>query len=245
MNIHINKLRHTLSHLFDNANAKIVKRQRKLKLQHFLYFLMNKISNNKSYDFSNTLLKKNNLCYVSRTSLIHYRTKIDYNLLTNFHDQLMHKLFNNKNRLLAIDGTKISIPYNFDDKSFKLTKNQRYRKGLINCIYDINNKIIVNMHLNNNYDERECVINQLNYINKNDTLIFDRGYYSKELLLKINNIGAHSIFRLRNNYKFTSNGLRPFRYAQFEQSLLVSLRSVRTSFACFATLSSLRSQLCI
>jgi IS4 transposase len=49
-------------------------------------------------------------------------------------------------------------------------------------------------------DERKCFIEQLKYVRKNDILLFDRGYYSEELINILNNKNIDYIFRTKKNF---------------------------------------------
>ena len=81
------------------------------------------------------------------------------------------------------------------------SKNETYCQGIISCIYDINNKLPINYFLIKTRNERETFRNQIKYFKKGDTVIFDRGYYSYNIIEKLELIGINYIFRLKSNKK--------------------------------------------
>lgn len=68
-------------------------------------------------------------------------------------------------------------------------------------LYDINNKIPINYYLIKTRNEREAFRNQIKYLRNGDTVIFDRGYYSYDLVEKLEIINVNYIFRLKSNKK--------------------------------------------
>jgi len=81
------------------------------------------------------------------------------------------------------------------------SKNETYCQGIISCLYDIDNKIPINYFLLKTKDEREAFRNQIKYLRCGDTVIFDRGYYSYDLIEKLELLGVNYIFRLKSNKK--------------------------------------------
>ena len=74
-----------------------------------------------------------------------------------------------------------------------------------NGIYDIESGTIIVFDLSNAIDERKLFQNHLIFINKNDILIFDRGYYSKLMIQIILEKEAHCIIRLKTNLSFVQD----------------------------------------
>lgn len=81
------------------------------------------------------------------------------------------------------------------------SKNETYCQGIISCLYDINNKLPINYFLIKTRNERDAFRNQIKYLKKDDTVIFDRGYYSFDIIEKLELIGVNYIFRLKSNKK--------------------------------------------
>ena len=108
----------------------------------------------------------------------------------------------NKPRTYGVDGSFINLFKNFDKYDFMYaSQNETYCQGIISCLYDIDNKIPINYFLLKTKDEREAFRNQIKYLRCGDTVIFDRRYYSYDLIEKLELLGVNYIFRLKSNKK--------------------------------------------
>jgi len=67
---------------------------------------------------------------------------------------------------------------------YKLTKNKLYINGCCNGIYDIYNNIIVDLNLDKCNSEQKIYQDQLHYLQKDDIIIHNRGYYSHNYCLR-------------------------------------------------------------
>lgn len=110
-------------------------------------------------------------------------------------------------RILAVDGSKIDLPYNKELK--KIYGCQKSANGLIqslvSCLTDVlNNVILDGIMAPCNGNERELArqhIIRLSEIKTNkDIILFDRGYPSAELIQYINQAGFKYIMRCSTNF---------------------------------------------
>ena len=105
---------------------------------------------------------------------------------------------------------------NRDGLKFHSINHTNYTNSIISGLYDINKKIIINYNHSINKNEREAFIEQFKYIRKGDTLIFDRGYYSEELVNLLIKKNVDYIFRVKNNLSYvkylTENKLNEYIY---------------------------------
>lgn len=112
-------------------------------------------------------------------------------------------------RVLAIDASKIILP---NSESIKkrftptVAKNQiiEFSKEVIQArasvLYDLHNNIIIDAVLEDKaYGERQLAVSHLEYVQKNDLIIFDRGYPSFELFENIMKSNADFLVRIRRN----------------------------------------------
>ena len=136
---------------------------------------------------ASTYKKKNN--FITSDDII----KINKNLLDVVYPE-------NKLRIIAVDGTYLKCfkSLNIDGVKFA-SPNETYTQLLVSGLYDVNANILINYNHSLTLNERECFIQQLDYINKGDTVIFDRGYYSLELLNILKHRDINYIFRVKNN----------------------------------------------
>ncbi len=83
---------------------------------------------------------------------------------------------------------------------FEINKHNTYTTGLISCLYDVELQIPINYKLSNKTNERSLLIDQFQYLKKNDILIADSGFYSNEVINKLFSNNINFIFRLKKNY---------------------------------------------
>ncbi len=100
-------------------------------------------------------------------------------------------------RLFAVDGTKVFVPRPLFAAGFQSTStNRHYPQALVSCLYQLKSQIPVDFEMTSIMDERRCARDHLLSLKPNDVVVYDRGYFSYELLFKHKNIGVHPIFRL-------------------------------------------------
>ena len=67
----------------------------------------------------------------------------------------------------------------------------------MSCLYQLKTKIPVDFDLVSHSDERHLALSHLNVLNENDVVVYDRGYYSYELLHEHVKRNIHPVFRLK------------------------------------------------
>lgn len=111
-------------------------------------------------------------------------------------------------RLLAVDGSIVVLPNSDSIKqefSPTIVKNQidNYSKEVIlsraSVLYDVLNNFIIDSSINDKSNgERALALEHIAHTNKNDLIIFDRGYPSYELFANMNS-NTNFLARLRSN----------------------------------------------
>ena len=203
MNPHISKLRKFFINKCNEIDNKIICRKRSLDSKKLLARLFQMASNNiDSSAITDFDLECDDIIDVSRQAIEKKLELLD-NILLNDILIALDKHINQSDifkdrHIFAIDGTKISLNKKVD--GFHLIGNENYKKALINTLYSVNNRIPINFDLSNDYNEIESFLKNLfQYMKKNDILIADRGYYSKELIKSINDKGCFFICRMKKN----------------------------------------------
>ena len=119
-------------------------------------------------------------------------------------------------RVLAVDGSMVTLPNTLDvQQEFNTTKvvNQYKHKekqivqARVSVLYDVLNNISLDSVISNsNIGETTLAKNHLKYTNKDDLIIFDRGYPSYSLFVNITNkYNANFVVRMKRNiYKEVS-----------------------------------------
>ena len=191
--------------LLDNINIinnTITKRNRKIDFRHILYTCFNKFINHTSYDIevgelNKHILDLNNI--ISTQGFVQKKNKIDNNLFLNLNNNILNDIYKNvnkNNRYILVDGSHITMYKELDKYGFKYgSKKKTYTKCKISGIKDYNNNIPINYKINKDMNERQGFIEQLEYIDYNDILIFDRGYPDNKLLKILNDKNFNYIMR--------------------------------------------------
>ncbi len=103
-------------------------------------------------------------------------------------------------RIFAVDGSSFNMPFELSKHGFSLAEHKEYTHVHINGIFDTELRMPIDYGYSpGQKNERQLLINQLHLFKKGDTLVMDRGYYSRELLYTLNEKGIKSIFRLRKD----------------------------------------------
>ena len=102
-------------------------------------------------------------------------------------------------RILSCDGTTISVDNNLKKENYKSVSTDSYCKAYLSTIYDSTNKIPIAFCINKNKNERKDALDLINNVNKNDIIIFDRGYPSYQFMKKLNDREIKYIIRSKDN----------------------------------------------
>jgi len=103
-------------------------------------------------------------------------------------------------RLFAVDGSKINLPRKLLACGYRTPgDNAKYPQGLVSCLYQLKSRLPVDFDLVSHGNERRCAVGHLEVLEKNDVVVYDRGYFSYPLLHRHCETGIHAIFRLQEN----------------------------------------------
>jgi two-component sensor histidine kinase len=126
-----------------------------------------------------------------------------------------HFLISDKReQIYAVDGSKINLGLSMTRYGFEKFKNRPYTTGLISIIYDVKHQVPLEYCLSSSLNERSLFYNQLIRLKthgSNDIFIFDRGYYSFEMIDRLSNRFQNYIFRVKNNLKIIDSLVRSGR----------------------------------
>ena len=129
------------------------------------------------------------------------KTKNDEIVLikNNKKDKIKKLIIERKQKIKNIKEKKLN-----DDTDYEICTNKTkatYCKGLLTVIFDVENKMAIKMDLTTNLNERLHIMSMIdNTIKPGSIMIFDRGYYSDELLKFLHDRGIIPIFRLCSGY---------------------------------------------
>jgi len=111
-------------------------------------------------------------------------------------------------RLYAVDGSKINLPHRLLRDGFKTPNSETYYpQGLLSCLYRLKAQIPTDFVFTNDCNERHAASIHLTRLEKGDVVVYDRGYFSYELLREHWEKDIHAVFRLQTA---TSNEITAF-----------------------------------
>lgn len=175
--------------------------------------LMIKKSSKSSQNSLNDMLLDNNIDYtITNSAYTQARAKLNYTAFIEMKDKSVEMFYKDGEynrfkglRILAIDGSIVILPNTKDvKKEFNPTiakcQIEDYKKEVVqsrvSCLYDVMNNMAIDASINNKiksddnnliaYDERTLALQHLEYCNKNDLVVLDRGYPGYELFAKYN-----------------------------------------------------------
>lgn len=187
----------------NNLNEKYIKRNSKILLRDVVYGLSLKTIFSYSYDKVTYKLNTNRENKISCSGFKNKNNYINFNDIQTLNNDLINHIYkdNTEKRVLAVDGSHLKTLKELNKNDLKFSsKKENYTKSIISGLYDVDKKIIINYNHSTSMNERKCFIEQLKYVRKNDTLLFDRGYYSEELINILNNKNVDYIFRMKKNF---------------------------------------------
>jgi hypothetical protein len=122
-------------------------------------------------------------------------------------------------RTFAIDGSKVHVHPSFINAGYKTRTNDKpvprpAKRPLVmlSSMVDVKTKACVDFELTKHFNERTAAVSMLRSVRKNDTLLFDRGYYSKGLLKRVHDSRAFGVWRLKiNAFKGTRSFFNSWR----------------------------------
>ena len=142
----------------------------------------------------------------SHVAMIKARKKIDPSLFYSINKTLHKKHESLNNNIFAIDGSKVHVPHNFIEKGYftrtcnKVEKRPAKRPLImLSALTGIFSDTIVDYTLTKHFNERACVIPLIKNLKKNDIVILDRGYYSKEIFSTFYNLKIDCIMRVKKD----------------------------------------------
>ena len=112
-------------------------------------------------------------------------------------------------RTFAVDGSKINLPRKLLSEGFELpSKNANYPQGLLSCLYQLKSQMPFDFDFVSHGNERTCAQDHLKVLEKDDVVVYDRGYFSYAMLNRHHDLKIHAIFRLqKNSYTIISDFL--------------------------------------
>jgi hypothetical protein len=140
----------------------------------------------------------------SQQALSYARAKLPENLFRNMNITLQVKGLRKEPKIFAIDGSKVHIHPSFVKEGYKPRTNDvpvpRPAKrpiAMLSSMVDVKTKTCYDSIVTKHFNERKAAKILFESTIKGDTVIFDRGYYSKDLVIDASKAGLNVLFRLK------------------------------------------------
>lgn len=189
-----------LNILLSESDKLWIKRKRKINTSFLFKFMAQLLVKNKGIKHLLAYDKLDTQSYlVSDAAICKSRQRCNYRIFESIKNKLVNKFTNNVN-IYAIYGSKIRLQPSFEDQDFtKRNNSTKHILGMISTIFNVTNKLPFNTLLCKHYNERTAVCQQLKHIPQNSILIFDRGYYSKNMVTQLEKHNMKYLFRLKKD----------------------------------------------
>ena len=149
------------------------------------------------------------------SAFIQNRKKINPEVFNHLSDVIIDNFYTAENdsltylngfRLLAVDGSRITLPNTLElKKHYGLTQNQYEGSGIVQArasvLYDVLNKVALDAVLDNlNEGELDLALKHAHRWKENDLIIYDRGYASYDLINKHVKLKTDCLIRVKTTY---------------------------------------------
>lgn len=197
----------TLDLKINEISNEVTVRKSKISFKDVLYFITLMNAKNEDYISANCDIQIKTDLNVCQTAFCYHRQKIN----ADYFKELAHsinKLIYNKNykrRYIAVDGSQLYLVKSLSNEKFKLGRNKQYSICMLHSLFDVTNGVPIDLSIFKHKNETKALLTQLKYLKKGDVLIFDRGYFSKELAETLNSLGIDFIFRCKKNLTIFKN----------------------------------------
>jgi len=205
---------------FKEYDAKWMERERKINTKFLVLFIFRLVIPKDDRGYANTLLEIfNNFLHtgikdqpekLAPSSICEARTKLDPEIFRELSSGIV-KIWNEYNekprlwrglRLYGVDGSKILLPKELLEYGFKKEgAHTYYPQGLLSSMYDLLTGLPCDYNFVNHGDERICALDHLKHTEERSLHIYDRGYFSFELLSFHSEQKKEAVFRLQTKVR--------------------------------------------
>jgi len=166
-------------------------------------------------DLCNAAIKKRGLRHNLHKSESEYtpealgqaRHKLPAGIFAQINKSIQDKEYRNTgnaSRVFAIDGSKVHVHPIFQKYGYtSRTNNQPVSRpavrplAMLSSMLDVHSKCCYDAQITSHFNERKSVLAHMKVAKPGDTLLFDRGYYSNQLLRSASTHGLKVLFRLK------------------------------------------------
>ena len=141
---------------------------------------------------------------VAASAMCRARAKVDENVFRSVHAEILKRASCppawRGHRLFAIDGSKLNLPRPLIRCGYRTPSDtSHYPQGLLSCLVQLPERIPVAFDLCAHGNERRAALDLLPALSPGDVVIYDRGYFSWELLAVHLERDMHPVFRIQKS----------------------------------------------
>lgn len=165
-------------------------------------------------NFVSLFKKAFNIKAFTKSAFVQYRKKLKPDIFKHLSDVIVSEFYSDNElgvklwngfRLLAVDGSRLTLPYTEELKSiYGQTKNQNESgvvQARLSVLYDVINHYVIDGILSPlTTGEGKLAFEHLSHINENDLVIYDRGYPSFELMYEQNKQKSNFLIRAKESF---------------------------------------------
>lgn len=145
----------------------------------------------------------------SASSFCESRSKFSSHWIEDIRDEVLDEFDSHSKsqswhgyQVYAVDGSKLALPRELFAHGFKAPSGGFCPQGLISALVRTKDKLIYDIKLTSNENERTAAHEHLEKLSKGDLVIYDRGYLCFSLLIAHFQSGVHGVFRVQKGGAF-------------------------------------------
>lgn len=112
----------------------------------------------------------------------------------------------NSSRIFAVDGSKVHVHPSFEKYGYKtrtndvkVTRPAKRPLVMLSALVDVKTKLCHDFVMTKHFNERAAALVLAQQLIPGDTMVFDRGYYSKHLSISLMKMKLKFVFRLKKD----------------------------------------------
>jgi hypothetical protein len=215
-----NEIKDFLERKFKEYDDKWIERERKINTKLLVLFILRLVIPKDERGYANTLLEIfNNFLQsgvqdqpkmLAPSSVCEARMKLDPQIFKEISYGII-KIWDSYNeklrlwhglKLYGIDGSKITLPKELLEYGFKKEgEHTYYPQGLLSSAYDLLTGLPCDYSFVNHGNERMCALDHLKYTEASSLHLYDRGYFSFEMLAAHQEAKKEAVFRLQTKVR--------------------------------------------
>lgn len=164
--------------------------------------------------YCNVFCPDPNIKLFTKSAFVQYRKKVSSKVFKHLSDVLLYEFYTDNDqsvklwngyRLLAVDGSRLTLPKTKELASFYgVTKNQSGSGSVqarVSILYDVLNNYVIDGQLSPlKTGEGKLAVKHLGKCRPNDLIIYDRGYPGFPLIYELNKLGVDFVIRVKVSF---------------------------------------------